>query len=105
MIKGVLVRIRNVKAADLDEFYSLSSNYEDPGDFMPLSFVSELLLRQNLRIQVSGRIIVESCSLRILSVKLLERLASSKLHTILMAGKYTTEFSVVIEAKDSRVRP
>lgn len=45
MIKSVLVRIRNVKAADLDEFYSLSSNFEDPGDFMPLSFVSEVAFK------------------------------------------------------------
>jgi ribosomal-protein-alanine N-acetyltransferase len=45
LIKGVLVRIRNVRETDLDEFYSLSSDYEDPGDFMPLNFVSEVAFK------------------------------------------------------------
>lgn len=45
MIKGKLVSIRNVKEADLDEFYNLSVNFEDPGEFMPLRFVSEVAFK------------------------------------------------------------
>ena len=45
MIKGKLVSIRNVRDADLDKLYSLSFNYEDAGEFMPVSFVSEIAFR------------------------------------------------------------
>jgi RimJ/RimL family protein N-acetyltransferase len=45
LIKGALVSIRNVREADLDELYTLSFNYEDPGKFMPMSFVSEVAYR------------------------------------------------------------
>lgn len=41
MIRGSLVSIRNVKEVDLDKLYSLSFDYEDPGEFMPLNFISE----------------------------------------------------------------
>ncbi|UPQ89159.1 GNAT family N-acetyltransferase [Vibrio sinaloensis] len=33
--------IRIVKERDLDKLYSLSFDYEDPGDFLPLNFISE----------------------------------------------------------------
>ncbi|MDF2180284.1 GNAT family protein [Aliiglaciecola sp. CAU 1673] len=41
MIDGKLVRIRTVKEADVDELYSLSCDYQDAGEYMPLSLVSE----------------------------------------------------------------
>lgn len=49
MIKGELVTIRNVKESDLDEFYSLSVDFEDPGEFMPLNFVSEVAFKAEFK--------------------------------------------------------
>jgi RimJ/RimL family protein N-acetyltransferase len=45
LIRGQLVSIRNVRDADLDKLYSLSFNHEDAGEFMPLSFVSEIAFK------------------------------------------------------------
>lgn len=67
MIKGELVQLRNVRQADLDELYNLSFNYEDPGEFMPLSFVSEVAFKTEFRDtgfwkDQCGKLIVEDAS-------------------------------------------
>jgi ribosomal-protein-alanine N-acetyltransferase len=49
LIKGELVTIRNVKESDLDEFYCLSVDFEDPGEFMPLNFVSEVAFKTEFK--------------------------------------------------------
>ena len=45
MFKGESVIIRNVRERDLEKYYSLSTNFEDPGEFMPVSLVSETTFR------------------------------------------------------------
>ncbi len=67
MIKGKLISIRNVLERDLDELYSLSFNFENPGNFMPLNFVSESSFRNEFVTtgfwkEHSGKLIVEDKS-------------------------------------------
>jgi len=45
LIKGKFVNIRNVRERDLEELYSLCFDYEDPSEFMPLCFLSEIAFK------------------------------------------------------------
>lgn len=67
MIKGKLVSIRNVRDKDLEELYSLSFDYEDSGEFMPLCFVSEVAFKNEFTHtgfwkEHCGRLIIEDSS-------------------------------------------
>jgi len=64
MIKGKLVTIRNVKQADIDELYTLSFDYTDAGEYMPLNLVSETGFKREFERtgfweDFSGKLIVE----------------------------------------------
>ena len=67
LIKGNLVSIRNVREKDLDEFYGLSFNYKDAGEFMPLNLVSESAFRNEFVLtgfwqEHCGKLIIEDNS-------------------------------------------
>jgi ribosomal-protein-alanine N-acetyltransferase len=67
LLKGELIKIRNVREADLNEFYTLCVDFDDPGEFMPLSFVSEVSFKAEFMEtgfwkDHCGRLIIEDVS-------------------------------------------
>ncbi|MCC2617759.1 GNAT family N-acetyltransferase [Aestuariibacter halophilus] len=46
MLQGQKIRLRTVRASDLDPLYALANDYTDAGEYMPLAVVSEVSFQQ-----------------------------------------------------------